>query len=63
MIRKKDGSTFIEETTDCNGALNAIVLAQSCLVPLATLRGSDFGLLYNDLVVAIASAENSLGSG
>jgi hypothetical protein len=50
LIKKKDG-TFVFETS-CNGLDPTIIANLQCDVPMATLTGTNFGLLLGDLVVA-----------
>jgi hypothetical protein len=63
LIRKAGGAEYAEELTYCDGADATIAAARQCFVPLTTLRGAVFSLVYGDLVVARARARNSLGYG
>lgn len=63
LIRKSGGTEYAEETVTCDGVNAAIVSARQCFVPITTLRGSDYNLVYGDLVAVRARARNSLGFG
>jgi len=59
LILDSDGNES-EDTTNCAGA--TIVTNLYCYLPFTTLR-NDYGLGYNDLVVARARASNGIGDG
>jgi hypothetical protein len=54
-----------EDTVNCDASLTQIVSQHFCEIPMTKLRatalGTDYGLVYNDLIVATVSAYNSLG--
>jgi hypothetical protein len=61
VIRHHDGTTFLEDLTNCDGSIDATFAARSCLIPLAYLRGTTYNLVYGDLITAKVLFENSLG--
>lgn len=61
LIQAKDGVTYNEESTNCNGADATIMANLYCLIPMAELRQSDFNLVLDDLVVAKVIATNQIG--
>lgn len=58
-IRQSDG-TYLEDNAVCDGT--ALLATRVCTVTMATLRAAPYSLAYGDLVQAIVSAENNLGS-
>jgi hypothetical protein len=63
IVIREQGGTQFSATSDCDGSSAGVQSAGYCLVPLTTLIGSDYGLVYGDLVVAKARASNSIGWG
>ena len=61
-FRHSDGTSFSEETTNCNGTSSTIVSARTCTVPLSVLEASPFSLSSGDTVYVKFSATNSKGT-
>jgi hypothetical protein len=61
-VKKADG-TWLVDPPGCNGGASAIVTARTCVVPMAELTGATFGLAFDVLVEARASAGNAYGLG
>lgn len=63
-IRYSDGTTYAEETTNCDGSDGTIKTNMYCTIPMTLLRAAGtYNLAYGDLVVVRARAYNSIGAG
>ena len=63
LVRASDPSSFLEDTTDCDGSDPTIRANAYCEIPLATLQAGGFtGLAQGDLIVATVSATNAFGT-
>lgn len=60
QIRHKDGTTFSEDLTDCDGTDTTIIAEAKCTVPIATLR-STYGYDYGDSIWAKVKTANIVG--
>lgn len=56
-------SSWIENTSQCNGALNPVLANKYCLLTMLDLYNADYYLSFQDLVVARVFAANSIGMG
>jgi hypothetical protein len=56
-VKKADG-TYLEDTTNCNGANSVILANLYCIIPMSVLKGSSYNLVYPQLVEVRASAYN-----
>ncbi len=52
LILQSDGTTYTEDTTNCNGALSGIKSQLYCDIPFATLVASPYSLPYGTLIQA-----------
>jgi hypothetical protein len=57
------GGVFEEETTYCDGSLEAVIDALACLIPVSALTASPFSLSAGAVVVAKVQAQNGRGWG
>jgi len=60
---KDSGSSWITETTDCDGSDATIMSNLYCIIPMSTLTGGSFTLPVNTLVEVQIRATNSYGDG
>jgi len=49
-------------TSDCDGALSAIITVRQCSIPYATLLAAPFNLPWGSSIYAKVSAVNIMGS-
>lgn len=56
-----DGLTYHQEYTHCDGTDSAVIAAQSCSVPVATIMSSYFNLAWGTSVYAKVIAYNVYG--
>ena len=61
-IRQYDGVTFTEDSINCDGTNNAIILAQTCLVPISRLRANPFNIEWGGSIYVKITAYNLIGS-
>lgn len=61
LIRHKDGTTFSQETTNCNGQLSGVLTNRECQIPMNTLKASPFLLVFKDPVSIKIRAHNTFG--
>jgi len=57
-ILEKDGVTFTIDSVTCDASSSPVKDDLVCFVPLTTLRAAPYNLVYNDLVIAKARAQN-----
>jgi hypothetical protein len=62
LIRQSDGLTFSEDLTNCDGSQAAIMTANSCVIPVQSLKDSPFSLPWGASVWAKVVATNIKGS-
>ena len=62
LILKSDGTTWIEDTVNCDGSTALVITNRVCSVPFTVLR-STYGLAYNALIYAKVRAHNVNGYG
>jgi hypothetical protein len=61
-IRLHDGVNFMEDNVNCNGSLSSIVAAQTCTVPISTLRSVPYSIAWGSSIFAKVSAINIYGT-
>jgi hypothetical protein len=62
LIRAQDGTTFAEESTNCNGSQEAVIASQTCIIDVLNLRNPPFSLEWGSHVYAKLRATNVKGS-
>lgn len=62
QILQSDGTTFSEDSTNCDGSSTTIKNQRYCDVPFTTLRASPYSLTLGTDVIAKVLATNSIGS-
>lgn len=70
-IRQSDGTTYTEDSTNCNGSDSSVISSTSCTVPLSVLTSSPYLLGVGDSIfvkvvatnIKGSSSESSIGSG
>ncbi|CDW74138.1 pa14 multi-domain protein [Stylonychia lemnae] len=62
VIVTNDDTTFAENTTLCDGSLNAVVTSRKCLVPISSLANTPFTLSSGKTIKAKVAAINSRGA-
>jgi hypothetical protein len=48
--------------TNCDGSDATVMANLFCLVPMSSLRAASFNLILDDLVVAVVTASNEIGT-
>jgi hypothetical protein len=61
LIRQSDGTTFTQDTTNCNGALASIRDALTCSIPMTALTSAPWSLATGASVFARIIAINVMG--
>jgi hypothetical protein len=60
-ILTSDGTTYAEDTTNCDGSDLTISTNRYCEIPMSVLRAAPLSLPYGTVVKAIVKATNSIG--
>lgn len=64
LIEIKDsGGIYRTETSNCNGAVNPVLSALACTIPMTTLSSAPFSLTLGTLIEARVTAINAVGTG
>jgi hypothetical protein len=58
---KQDDGTYSTELVSCDGSNAVIAAANTCTVPMTTLRATPFFLDYDDEVIFKVKSGNTLG--
>ena len=53
--------TYVEDTTNCNGADSLVLANMYCLVQMSVLQASPYSLILGDLIAAEVLAHNARG--
>lgn len=61
-VRKSDGVTYTEDSTNCDGSNTSILASSTCSIPISTLRTSPYSLAWGDSVYVIVTATNVVGT-
>lgn len=62
-ILDSTGTTWTNDTSDCDGSSLTIITNLYCIIPMTSLTSSPYSLAFEDLVYVRISAHNSLGYG
>ena len=61
-IRQYDGVTFTEDSVNCDGTNNAVILAQTCFVPISRLRANPYNIEWGGSIYVKVTAYNLIGA-
>ena len=62
QIQAIDGISYFTDLTACNGTSSVVVTNLYCDIPISTLLGAPFNLVYGSSVYARSAAINIIGS-
>jgi len=62
-ISNKAGTTWTEDTTNCNGQSQTIIDQLYCIVPMSVLTANPYDYVFQDTVIVRISAHNTYGFG
>lgn len=61
VIRHNDGTSFTEDTVNCDGTDSSIVSTRKCQIPVSVLRAAPYNLDWGDSIYAKVAAINAVG--
>lgn len=61
LIRASDDTTFVENTTVCDGSRSTVISSMACVFPMTYLREGSYDLSQGDDIIVKVQAYNSRG--